>query len=112
MAASYVVNLSINAGANFSQSFTLASDGNLLDLTNYEITAVLRKHPLSSTSVSFSTAIDNENVGVLRLTMSSILTSQISPGRHVYDVIIRNNNTNEITRVIEGTIIVTTNVTR
>lgn len=112
MAASYVVNLSINAGATFTQSFTLESDGNLLDLSNFQVTAQIRKHPSSTTSLAFTSELDNQNVGVLKLTMEPFTTSQLRPGRYVYDVIIRDIITNKITRIIEGTAIVTTNITR
>ena len=45
MAAVYVNNLVVNAGANFSQTFTLegASTNSPLDLTGYTVAAQMRK---------------------------------------------------------------------
>ena len=52
MAAVYVNNLVINAGSNFSQTFTLeSSDTNsTLNLTGYIVESQMRKYAGSSTS--------------------------------------------------------------
>jgi hypothetical protein len=114
MAAVYVNNLIINAGSNFSQSFTLASnDSNSpLDLTSYTVDAQLRKWSGSSTSVSFASSItDPPTNGQIYLSLTSLETVPIKPGRYVYDVVI-SDAFGLKTRVVEGTVLVREGVTR
>ena len=57
MAAAYVSNLVINAGASFNQTFNLSNttDGSYLDLSLYSISAQMRKHAVSSVKTEFAT---------------------------------------------------------
>ena len=114
MAAVYVNNLVINAGSDFSQSFTLAgNDSNsALNLTNYAINAQLRKWSGSSTSVSFASSITNPaTLGQFYLTLLPEQTASIKPGRYVYDVVITDSFAVK-TRVVEGTVLIREGVTR
>ena len=88
MAASYVVNLSINAGASFTQLFHLEGDGNAaLDLTDYEINSQLRKHPQSGSYINFiATTNGSPSDGVIKLELSPESTLDLKPGRYVYDI--------------------------
>jgi hypothetical protein len=56
MAAVYTSNLVINAGTDFSQVFSLENNTSSsdLNLTNYSVNALLRKHHGSSSSTVFS----------------------------------------------------------
>jgi hypothetical protein len=95
MAAVYVSNLVINAGADFSQVFTLESNAtnSVLDLSTYTITSQMRKHSASSTAINFN-------------------SSNIKPGRYIYDVNAYNSSDYSTTRVIEGMVLVREGVTR
>ena len=113
MAAVYVNNLVINAGSNFSQSFTLeGSDTNSgFNLSGYTIAAQMRKWSGSSSSTIFTTEISDAPDGKILLSLSSAQTTSLKPGRYVYDVVI----TDEFgvkNRVIEGMVLVTEGVTR
>lgn len=112
MAAVYISNLSVNVGATFDQSFTLAdaSSDSALDLTGYAHSAALRKHFLATTSTPFQTTVTDAAGGVISVSMGSTLTSTLKPGRYVYDLVIETGGTK--TRVVEGTVLVRGGVTR
>jgi hypothetical protein len=114
MAAVYVNNLIINAGADFSQTFTLeGSFSNTgIDLTNYTVTSQLRKWGGSSSYVEFSCSrIAPFTSGKILINLGSAQTAMIKPGRYVYDVVIT-DNLGIKSRVIEGMVLVTEGVTR
>lgn len=114
MAAVYVNNLVVNAGANFRQTFTLeeTNTSSPINLTGYTVTAQLRKWSGSSSYTSFTASIVNPTtVGQILITLTSEQTSLLKPGRHVYDVVIT-DSTGIKTRVIEGMVLVTEGVTR
>ena len=103
-------NLVIDQGATFSTDLTLTDEnGDALNLNGYSSNSQLRKWYTSSNSVAFSTAVNTDS-GVITLSLTSDQTANISAGRYVYDVEISNGTT--ISRVVEGIITVTPNVTR
>ena len=114
MAAVYVNNLVVNAGSDFSQSFTLeGSDTNsAFDLTGYTVAAQMRKWAGSSSSTTFTaTIISPAASGKILLRLTAAQTSVLKPGRYVYDVVIT-DSANVKNRVIEGMVLVTEGVTR
>ena len=113
MAAVYVNNLVINAGSNFIQTFTLeSSDTNSsLDLTGYTAVSQMRKYAGSSTATDFTISILSPMTsGKIIILLSAAQTSNLKPGRYVYDVVIISGSTK--TRVIEGMVLVRDGVTR
>lgn len=114
MAAVYVNNLVVNSGADFSQLFTLeGSDTNsAFDLSGYSVSAQMRKWAGSSSATSFTATIDNPATnGKILLELTSQQTTNLKPGRYVYDVVIE-DQFNIKNRVIEGMVLVTEGVTR
>jgi hypothetical protein len=114
MASPYVVNLSINSGTSFTQTFTLSNEsGATLNLTDYDIKSQLRKHPQSNTYVNFiATAVSPPSGGVIKIELEPNSTTSLKPGRYLYDIIITNNSTGDKTKVIEGSAIVSKSITR
>jgi len=113
MAAVYVSNLVINAGATFSQQFDLAQsdDSSPLNLTGYTISAQIRKHAGSSNPTTFTaTAMDAAN-GLLLISLTPVQTTSLKTGRHVYDIVIT-DAAGDKTRVVEGSVLVREGVTR
>lgn len=113
MAAVYVNNLVINSGSNFSQTFTLESPGtnSPLDLTGYTVESQMRKYAGSSTAITFDTEIIlPETLGKIVISLSSSETTNLKPGRYVYDVLIISSSIRN--RVIEGMVLVRDGVTR
>jgi hypothetical protein len=70
----------------------------------------MRKNYASTTAYDFTTT-DNEGLGQIFLQMSSSITSQLEPGRYLYDVEIT-STAGEISRVVEGIVTVTPGITR
>jgi len=104
-------NLVVDQGATFSSTLILTDeDTNAIDLTDYTCQAQLRKHYTSSNSVSFSTSLGGAN-GTIVLSLTSGQTANIVAGRYVYDVEITSSG-NVVSRVVEGIVTVTPNVTR
>ena len=113
MAAVYVSNIVINAGSDFSQSFSLveSDDSGPLDLTGYTIDAQFRKHAGSSSKHDFTTNLLNATAGELLISLSASASNVPKPGRYVYDIVIT-NAAGEKTRVVEGSVLLREGVTR
>ena len=112
MAAPFALNLSVNTSTSFDQSFTLTNDdGSALNLTGYTILAQIRKHSSSSTAVSFATTSVEPTTGVLKLSLDPSDTTDLKPGRYVYDIVLTDTSSVK-TRVVEGSVIVSKTVSR
>jgi hypothetical protein len=103
-------NISIDQGTDFRTTIDLTDEaGNDLDLTVYTPSAQLRRWYSSTTAVDFGAQINN---GEIVLTMNSVTTANLTQSRYVYDVILTNNSSNTVTRVVEGIVTVNPRVTR
>lgn len=103
-------NLVIDQGATFSTDLTLTDEnGDMLQLSGYTANSQLRKWYTSTNAVAFSASI-NVDSGVISLSLTDTQTSLLNAGRYVYDVEISDGST--VSRVVEGIITVTPNVTR
>lgn len=104
-------NLIVDQGTTFLTTLNLTdSEGLAIDLTTYTASAQLRKHFTSSNSTSFSISLGG-NTGTLTLSLSANSTANLVSGRYVYDVEITSSS-GAVTRVVEGIVLVTPNVTR
>jgi len=104
-------NLVIDQGATYSVTLNLTDDnGDALDLNNYSASSQLRKWYTSTTSVPFTTSIDPV-AGTVTLSLTATQTANLTAGRYVYDVELTDIH-NVISRIIEGIVTVTPNVTR
>lgn len=105
-------NLSVDQGSTFRANIDVTdSDGNDLDLSNYAVSAQLRKSYSSSVAVNFTATISNAANGVLEIFLSDTQTNALKAGRYVYDVEITSPG-GEVTRVLEGQVEVSPGVTR
>lgn len=104
-------NLVIDQGATFSTNLTLTDEnGDPLVLSGYTANSQIRKwYSSSSAAATFSTSINVES-GVITLSLTANQTSNLISGRYVYDVEI--NSGSEISRIVEGIVTVTPQVTR
>ena len=111
--AVYVSNLTVNTGTTFSQIFTLesADTNSATDLTGFTASAQMRKHPGSSSATDFSTQIINATGGRIRVGLTTSQTASLKPGRFMYDVLITDTSC-EVTRVLEGSVLVREGVTK
>lgn len=104
-------NLVVDQGSTFVTTLNLTDEDDIpLDLTLYTGSSQLRKHYTSSNSTSF-TVTTGGATGVITLSLSANTTANLSAGRYMYDVEIADSS-NNITRVVEGIVTVTPNITR
>ena len=89
-------NLFIDQGSSFE--FTLDQS---VDLANYSYGARYSKSYQSTTKSDFSVAANTDDDAIV-ISLTAEQTEAIKQGRYVYDIIIKNNFTGEITRVLEG----------
>lgn len=105
------VNLVVDQGATFETVLTLTQDnGDLIDLTGYSGSAQLRKHYTSSNATTITVTLGGAN-GTVTLGMTANATANVVAGRYVYDVELV-DSANVATRLIEGIVTVTPQVTR
>jgi hypothetical protein len=97
MAAVYTINLVINAGSDFNETFFLEN----VDLSACTLSAQLRKWNGSSNYTQFESQIINPSQGTIRLSLSQQQTKILKPGRYVYDAIIT-TPFNFTSKIIEG----------
>ena len=105
-------NIVIKQGSTFVQRFTLKqSTGLPVDLTGYQIRAQIRKTPLSRTKLFdfVATILDAAN-GDIQISLTAEQTAILPQGEAAYDVEIFTSG--NIERVIEGSCIITSEVTR
>jgi hypothetical protein len=104
-------NLVIDQGATYSTSITITDDNdNIYNLTGYTGAAQMRKHYTSSNATSFSVSLEPQT-GVVTLSLTAGQTANLTAGRYVYDVEITSSS-NVVSRILEGIVTVTPNVTR
>lgn len=111
------VNLIIEQGATWNQGFTWKIDGTAVDLTGYAARMQMQETHRSSVVV---VSLPTENgggivlggvTGTVTLQMSGAATALLPAGKYVYDVELVSTNS-EVTRLVEGTMTVTPEVTR
>ena len=106
------VELTIEKGATFSSQITVKDDQGIeQDLTGYTARSQMRKSYYASSKYDFTVVVTSPVLGLITMSMTAANTSNISPGRYVYDVEIENNS-GDVTRIFEGIVTVLPNVTR
>jgi hypothetical protein len=104
-------NLIIDQGSTFSTTVNVTDDNEaVVNLTGYTGAAQMRKHYTSLNSHSFSVSI-SPLIGTVTLSMNATTTASITPGRYAYDCELTASNGTK-TRLVEGIVTVTPEVTR
>jgi hypothetical protein len=111
MASAYQ-NLLLEQGTTYSITIVLDDIyGNNYNVAGFFAYSTMSKSYYSSNSTaSFDTIVDTGN-STVTLSMSANTTANISPGRYVYDTILK-DNFNSVVRVLEGIVEVSPSVTR
>jgi hypothetical protein len=106
-------NLYLNQNETFISQLTLTdSNGVPYNLTSFNIASTARKSYYSANiAINFVVSIANANNGIIQLNANAATTANVSAGNLVYDVLIRDTASNNITRVLEGQIFVSPGVT-
>ena len=104
-------NLVIDQGSTFSSDLTLTDEnGDPLSLAGYTANSQIRKwYSSTNAAATFTTSI-NTISAVITLALTANQTSNLVAGRYVYDVEI--NSGAEVSRIVEGIVTVTPQVTR
>lgn len=104
-------NLIIDQGVDYSTSVTLTNDdGDIINLSGYTAESQIRKTYTSLSAVDFNVSIA-ETQGVVSLALSANVSSNLVPGRYVYDVLLTNTQGIK-SRIVEGIVTVTPRVTQ
>lgn len=104
-------NLVIDQGSTFSTDLTLTDEnGDPISLTNYTANSQIRKWYTSTNPAATFTTSVNTSSATITLTLTANQTSNLVSGRYVYDVEISDGS--EISRIVEGIVTVTPQVTR
>ena len=109
----YVANIVINGGADFNQTYDLADQNtnSAKDLTIHTVSSQMRKHAAAVGVTTFTTTIVNPTAGQVRIGLTTSQTSELEPGRYVYDLMLTAPD-NSMTRIIEGMALVREGVTK
>lgn len=112
------LNLSISAGTNFSQSFTISNpDSSSTDLTGQTIIARLAKRPgaydaVASTMtnpvfdyIDFTTSVVDAVHGECLISLTAAETATLQEGKYVYSVVL-DDGAGTITEILQGLVTV------
>lgn len=104
-------NLVIDQGTDYSTVIDVTDEnGDIVDLTGYTGAAQIRKHYSSTAQTAFTVSI-SEQGGTVTLSMNAATTNAILAGRYVYDCELKTSS-NVVSRLLEGVVTVTPQVTR
>jgi len=102
----FVQNLTINARESFSRDLDiLSAGGGPVNLTGYSGASHIRKHTDSGLSAVMAVGITSAADGKLRLSLTDAQTAGLTPGRHVYDVLLTKPSGSKVIAV-EGSVLV------
>lgn len=105
MSAVSVVNLTIQKGTYFEETFVInAEDETVLNLTGSTAKSKLKKHPTAGIAYSFSTVTTVAD-GTIKIFMPGNVTSTLPSGRCYYDVTITSSG-GLVSKVVEGNVLV------
>jgi hypothetical protein len=107
--------LYLNKGEDFSEVITLTDDySQPYNLNYFTVNSKARmSYITSNVAIQFVSTVTDASNGVITLSANSAVTSNVVPnnvGKLVYDVLVT-DNTGKKTRVLEGQIYVSPNVT-
>lgn len=106
-------NILVEQGSTFSQKVTVKEDGSPRDLTGYSARAQMRPTRTSSTlTATFTCTISTPSNGEILMELSPAVTSEIADGRYYYDLEIYTNGDGIVTRLLQGEVTVSPEVTR
>lgn len=110
-----IANLKLDQGATFSTDVTVKdNNGEAFDLTGYTSAAKMALGYSSTRSrVTITTTINSDpTTGLITLSLTPTITAALdAPARYVWDLEITQTSTGIITRVIQGIITTSPNVT-
>jgi len=111
--AAGVYNIIIDQGSTFSQKITVKEDGAVKDLTGYSARAQMRPTRTSTTlTATFSCTIATPSTGVILMELTPAQSAAITEGRYYYDLEVYTSGEVIVSRLLQGEVTVTPEVTR
>jgi hypothetical protein len=105
-------NFTIEQGTTFRRVLTLQENGTAMNLTGYSVASQMRStHDSASIVATFTGTVSNAATGQITLSMTNTTTSGIDEALYVYDIEITSAG-GDVTRILQGTVTVTPEVTR
>lgn len=107
-----IAHLDIDQGSDFTAEFTLENDDNSpMNLTGFRVYSQFRKSYNSTSAYSFICTVSNSSAGKIILSLPGVMSSNIKPGRYLYDVEVMSES-NVKTRAVEGIITLNPEITK
>lgn len=104
--------LLIEQGATFSTTVNVEDTaGAAINLSGYSASSQMRKSYYATSNTIITATITGNANGEITLSMTSANTSNLTPGRQVFDLLITSPS-NVKTRVVEGVIMISPGVTQ
>lgn len=105
-------NLILDQGSTFTTTVEVTDENDdPIDLTNYTGAGQIRKHYTSSNATSFSVSLGGA-AGTITLGLTATQTANLVAGRYVFDVELTSTGPGAVSRILEGIVTVTPQVTR
>lgn len=105
-------NLYIDQGSEFYEEFPITDEAkNIVNLSVFTAEASMKKSYSSTVSVNLNANIPEPSNGIVSVYLTSAQSSELAPGRYVYDLVITNSTTNGRIRAVEGICVVNPGVT-
>ena len=106
-------NFTLEQGSTFSRQITVQENGTALNLTGYTARMQMRStHDSSTIALTYTSTIASPaSNGKINLSATATQTAAIEEGIYVYDLEIESSG-GEVTRLMEGQVTVTPEVTR
>ena len=108
-----IANLFIDQGSDFAINFTVKDNGSVKDLTGYSARAQMRtSKTASSVAATFTCVISSPTNGTVTMSLPNATSSSLAAGTYVYDLEIFTSGNATVTRLIQGSVDLTQEVTR
>ena len=106
-------NLTIDQGSDFALDLVVKDSGVVKNLTGYSARAQMRStKSASSVSATFTCTVTNASGGALKMELPNATSSALSAGKYYYDLELYTANDAIVARLMQGTVILTPEVTR
>lgn len=105
--------LTVDQGTTFESTLDLVNDdGSAINVANYVFSGQIRKsYYSSSATANITITVVNAANGNVKIGLSAATTANIKAGRYLYDVKMTDTS-NTVTRIVEGIITITPQVTK
>jgi len=103
--------LVLDQGSDYATTLTLTKDGSAINLTNFTGRAHIRATKESSNYTPFVFSFTNRSEGKVTMSLPSGTSSSMAAGQYLYALEIE-SNAGVVTRIIEGNLTLTREITR